>query len=159
MNDSQFVKSFAIMIIGLMILAVVLFGIANNIGGKFAYRQDTSATTAKAVAERIQPVGHLAVATQVANALIPAAEASDKGKAVFDATCAACHMAGVAGAPKFGDKAAWAPRIAQGMDTLHQHALKGFQGKSGFMPAKGGNMSVPDDDVKAAVDYMVGAAK
>jgi len=73
--------------------------------------------------------------------------------------CGVCHGAGVAGAPKFGDKAAWAPRIAQGNDTLYTHAIKGFQGKAGMMPAKGGNASLKDEDVKASVDYMVGKAK
>jgi cytochrome c5 len=70
----------------------------------------------------------------------------------------ACHGAGIAGAPKYGDKAAWAPRIAQGSNVLYDHALKGFQGKAGVMPPKGGS-SAPDADVKAAVDYMVAAAK
>jgi cytochrome c5 len=64
----------------------------------------------------------------------------------------------VAGAPKFGDKAAWSGRIAQGTPTLYEHAIKGFQGKAGVMPPKGGS-SAPDADVKAAVDYMVSAAK
>jgi cytochrome c5 len=58
-----------------------------------------------------------------------------------------------------GDKAAWAPRIAQGPNVLHDHAIKGFQGKAGVMPAKGGNTSLSDADVKAAVDHMVAAAK
>jgi cytochrome c5 len=80
------------------------------------------------------------------------------GKALFDATCVACHGAGIAGAPKFGDKAAWAPRIAQGTNTLYQHAIKGFQSEFGTMPPKGGS-TAPDADVKAAVDYMVAAAK
>ena len=70
-----------------------------------------------------------------------------------------CHASGVTGAPKFGDKADWGPRIAQGKDTLYQHALNGFQGKKGMMPPKGGNTSLPDADVKAAVDYMVSQAK
>ena len=83
------------------------------------------------------------------------AKSEDTGKKVYDTTCFACHAAGVAGAPKFGDKAAWGPRIAQGMDVLHTHALKGFTGKAGTMPPKGGNMSLSDADVKAAVDYMV----
>lgn len=61
-------------------------------------------------------------------------------------------------APKFGDKAAWAPRIAQGLDTLYQHAINGFQGKSGVMPPKGGS-SASDDEVKAAVRYITDAAK
>ena len=87
------------------------------------------------------------------------AQSDDKGKKVYDSTCVACHAAGVAGAPKFGDKALWAPRIAQGVDTLYTHAIKGFQGKVGMMPPKGGSMSLSDADVKAAVDYMVAHAK
>ena len=83
---------------------------------------------------------------------------SDAGKALFNTACTACHTAGIAGAPKFGDKAAWAPRIAQGTNTLYEHAIKGFQGKAGVMPPKGGS-TAPDADVKAAVDYMVAAAK
>jgi cytochrome c oxidase subunit 2 len=77
------------------------------------------------------------------------------GKATYDTTCSVCHAAGVAGAPKFGDKAAWAPRIKQGKDALYTSALKG----KGAMPPKGGNMSLGDDAVKAAVDHMVGAAR
>jgi cytochrome c5 len=83
---------------------------------------------------------------------------ADAGKNLYNQTCAACHGAGIAGAPKFGDKAAWAPRIAQGNATLYDHAIKGFQGKAGMMPPKGG-ASAPDGDVKAAVDYMAAAAK
>jgi cytochrome c5 len=77
------------------------------------------------------------------------------GKAIFEASCSACHGTGVAGAPKIGDKAAWAPRIKQGAETLHEHALKG----KGAMPPKGGNMSLSDADVKAAADYMMGQGK
>jgi len=84
----------------------------------------------------------------------PAAGAAD-GKKVFDSTCTACHSTGVAGAPKLGDKAAWAPRIKQGMDTLLQSALKG----KGAMPPKGGNASLSDADVKAAIEFMVSQAK
>jgi cytochrome c5 len=83
---------------------------------------------------------------------------NEAGKALFNTACTACHTAGIAGAPKFGDKAAWAPRIAQGTNTLYEHAIKGFQGKAGVMPPKGGS-TAPDADVKAAVDYMVAAAK
>ena len=81
------------------------------------------------------------------------------GKATYTQACAACHAAGVAGAPKFGDKAAWQARIAQGNDTLYKHALQGFKGKAGFMPAKGGRADLSDDAVKAAVDYMVSESK
>ena len=95
----------------------------------------------------------------VAIAATPAAPTQPDGKKVFDASCAACHGAGIAGAPKLGDKAAWAPRIAQGVNVLYTHAIGGLQGKSGVMPPKGGNLSLPDPDVKAAVDYMVAAGK
>jgi cytochrome c5 len=77
------------------------------------------------------------------------------GKSTYDAVCQVCHAAGVAGAPKYGDKAAWAPRIKQGVDALHANAIKG----KGAMPPKGGNPSLSDADVSAAVDYMVSAAK
>jgi cytochrome c5 len=82
-----------------------------------------------------------------------------KGEEIYKQTCFACHAAGVAGAPKLSDKAAWDPRIAQGIDTLYTHSLKGFQGKAGMMPPKGGNMTLSDADVKAAVDYMVAQSK
>jgi cytochrome c5 len=78
-----------------------------------------------------------------------------KGKAVYEASCVVCHGAGIAGAPKLGDAAAWGPRVAQGAPKLHEHAIKGFQGKTGVMPPKGGNTSLADADVIAAVDYIV----
>jgi cytochrome c5 len=81
------------------------------------------------------------------------------GKSVFDKTCTACHTAGVAGAPKLGDKAEWGPRIAQGTDVLHKHAIEGFTGSKGAMPPKGGNTALSDADVKAAVDYMVAQSR
>ena len=101
----------------------------------------------------------VAPAAAVVAAAAPTAAPAVDGKKVFTMSCAACHATGVAGAPKFGDKAAWAPRIAQGVNVLYTHALGGFQGKAGVMPPKGGNTTLPDADVKAAVDYMVAAAK
>lgn len=77
------------------------------------------------------------------------------GKAVYDKTCVACHASGVANAPKLGDKAAWAPRIATGRDALVASVVKG----KGAMPPKAGAATLSDDDIKAAVEYMVGAAK
>ncbi len=77
------------------------------------------------------------------------------GKKVYDSTCTACHAAGVANAPKLGDKAAWAPRTKQGMDALVQSAAKG----KGAMPPKGGNASLSDADLRAAIEYMVSQAK
>ncbi len=77
------------------------------------------------------------------------------GKKVYGSVCALCHAAAVAGSPKPGDKADWGPRIAQGNEVLYKHAIVGFTGAKGMMPAKGGGVNLTDDEVKAAVDYMV----
>ena len=100
------------------------------------------------------PVAAAAPATAAA-APAQAAAGPGKGKAVYDTTCMVCHAAGVANAPKLGDKGAWAPRLATGIDTLYTSSLKG----KNAMPPKGGNVALPDADVKAAVDYMVAQAK
>jgi cytochrome c5 len=73
------------------------------------------------------------------------------GKAVYEKTCSACHATGVAGAPKVGDKAAWAEHIAEGIEHLVQVALKG----EGAMPPKGGNPALSEEEVRAAVNYMI----
>lgn len=114
-----------------------------------------TASASASAAAAVPAAANVAVATPAA---APSAAKAD-GKSVYDSTCHVCHGPGIAGAPKFGDKAAWTPRIAEGMATLHQHALHGFQGKTGVMPPKGGNMSLSDADVEAAVDYMASAAK
>jgi cytochrome c5 len=118
---------------------------------------DLSDTEVKRAIEYMFNAGTGAAAPAVVAAAAPAAPAAAAadGKKVYEGVCVACHGAGIAGAPKFGDKAAWAPRIKTGMDTLYAAALKG----KGAMPAKGGNASLPDADVKAAVDYMTAAAK
>ncbi len=94
----------------------------------------------------------------VAPAMTPIAENS-QGKSVFNKTCAMCHAMGTAGAPKPGDQADWGPRIAQGIDVLYKHALEGFTGAKGVMPARGGAATLTDDEVKAAVNYMVGTSE
>ena len=129
---------------------------------------DPSALTPQAVAERLQPVGHVVFAgtpEAAAEGAAPAAPAPTEvakakagppdGKKIYEGTCVACHGTGVAGAPKFGDKAAWAPRIATGMDTLLKVALNG----RGAMPPKGGNASLSKDEVHAAIEYMVSHSK
>ncbi len=94
-----------------------------------------------------------AAATPAPAAAAPAA--AGPGKKVYDSACVACHASGVANAPKFGDKAAWAPRLATGLDALTTSVIKG----KGAMPPKGGNASIPDADIRAAVEYMAAAAK
>jgi cytochrome c5 len=134
---------------------------ANQAGANF--KEPPAAVPAQVAASSSTPIASAAAATPApasgATAAAPAAAAAkgggSNGKAVFDQTCAVCHGAGIAGAPKAGDKAAWAPRLKQGVDTLHQNALKG----KGAMPPKGGNMALSDADVQAAVDYMVSLVK
>ena len=97
----------------------------------------------------------VAAAPAPAPAPAPAAPVNAVGESVYKKTCALCHAAGVAGAPKLGDKADWGPRLAQGIDTVYKHAIEGFTGEKGMMPPRGGGASLTDDEVKAAVDYMV----
>lgn len=121
---------------------------------------DTAAPSpapAPAASAASTPAPQAAMVPVAAAATIAAPSAAElaKGEKVFTTTCQACHGAGVLGAPKFGDKALWAPRIAQGMDTLHNNALNGIR----MMPPRGGNAALKDDEVIAAVDYMVSKAK
>jgi cytochrome c5 len=159
MTDRAFLKTFSGLLAALVALTVVIFVVAQMVSGTGKVKAKVAQADGDVVA-RIKPVGELVVASAatVANGVIPTAKAAD-GKATYDKACMACHAAGVAGAPKLADKAAWGPRIAQGNDTLYTHAIKGFTGKKGMMPPKGGNMSLADADVKAAVDYMVGQSK
>jgi len=88
--------------------------------------------------------------------VVAAAEATKKSpEEIYNGVCGACHATGAAGAPKLGDTAAWAPRIAKGMDTLHTHALQGFN----MMPPRGTCAACSDDDIMAVVDYMVSKSK
>ena len=112
-----------------------------------------SAAPAAAPAPAPAPAPVAAPAPAAAPAAAPVAENS-VGKSVYGKTCALCHGAGVAGAPKPGDKADWGPRIAQGKETLYKHAIEGYTGSKGMMPARGGGASLTDDEVKAAVDFM-----
>lgn len=160
MTDREFLKTFSGLLAALVALTVIIFVVAQMVSGPGKAQTKTVQADSE-IAERIKPVGELVVAgaTAVANGVVSTANAAADGKSVFDKACVACHGAGVAGAPKMGDKAAWAPRIAQGNDMLYSHALKGYQGKKGFMPAKGGNAGLADAEVKAAVDHMVGQSK
>jgi len=120
-----------------------------------------------AVVERIHPFGQVYMPGEEASAGEPiVAEAAQpdpvetrmSGPQVFNDACLVCHGAGVGGAPIKGNAEAWAPRIGKGKDTLYQHALEGFTGEVGFMPARGARMDLSDDEIKSAVDYMVSEA-
>ena len=163
-------------VIGAAALIVGIILLAQFAVGAYGARslKDDPAMSPDAVAKRLAPAATVNIdpnahattpaptatpAAGVAAVTIPPAAArtasAGSGKATYDAVCNVCHGAGVAGAPKLGDKAVWAPRMKAGLDALHASALKG----KGAMPAKGGNTALSDADVKAAVDYMVAAAK
>jgi cytochrome c5 len=111
----------------------------------------------QAVAERLAPEGHVTLESDVVS-VVPVAAASSEprsGEQIYNLTCHTCHAAGVAGAPMLGDKEAWAPRIAQGMETLYKHALSGLNA----MPPKGLCMDCSEEELDGAVDYMVSKAK
>jgi cytochrome c5 len=172
------VKLAIVVVAGAVALIVAIIMLVQFAIGAYGGRslKDEPAMSAEAVAARIAPVAKFTVdpaapapaaapaagaaPVAVAAVSIPAAPAkaggadAGKGKALYDTVCMACHASGVAGSPKFGDKAAWAPRIKTGTAALYEAALKG----KGAMPAKGGSAAA-DADVKAAVDYMVAAGK
>jgi cytochrome c5 len=110
------------------------------------------------VAASPTPPAVAAATTAVAPAAAVVAE-NPVGKSTFGKVCALCHAGGVGGAPRPGDKADWGPRIAKGMDVLHQHALQGFTGDKGTMPPRGGMPTLTDDEVKAGVDYMASLSR
>jgi len=114
------------------------------------YERNTQKTI-KAISKTV--VGILSLFTVATSAF------AASGEATFKSVCKVCHASGVMGAPKMGSSADWSPRVAKGMDVLEENAIKGFKGKKGMMPAKGGRSSLSDDEVKAAVAYMVNGSK
>ena len=110
------------------------------------------------IAARIAAVGQINTAqaqSSTTTTQVAVTEAAVDGQKVYQSACIACHGAGVAGAPMVGNAAAWVARIAAGNDSLYANAINGLVGSSGVMPAKGGNTTLSDAEVKAAVDHMV----
>ena len=164
-------RHFAIMIAALAGVAVILIIIGQIV---HAYQpSEATDTQARAASERIMPVGgdyagatgraamqeEAAAAAKAASSQVAYGGTTD-GKTIFGQLCTTCHSTGAAGAPKITDKAAWAPRVAEGIDTLVKHAIDGYTGPDGnHMPAKGGNPALSDAQVEATVKWMVSQVK
>ena len=169
-QDTHFVNTFS-MVIGLLVLvAIGIIVFARTVA---AHTQETDSIEqrdfAKSVASRIEPLSQEAVIGQdnTALAIKPDAPAGSgvqlpipkDGAQVYEQVCSACHGLGIAGAPKAGDVAAWGPRIAKGKAVLYDHALHGYTGQSGAMPAKGNRLDIPDAIIQEGVDHMVDMVK
>jgi cytochrome c5 len=170
-QDTHFFNVFSLVIGLLVAVALALFALARVVASETQEKQMlVEGQYLKGVKERVEPFARVAVAGQDNSALKieptsaagsaagPAAQPKN-GDELYEQACKACHGAGIGGAPKTGDKAAWGPRVAKGDAILYEHAIKGFTGTAGMMPAKGGRVDVSDDLVKQAVDHMVGAVK
>jgi cytochrome c5 len=148
----------------LMLFIFLLVGHHHDIPDRVRLDRSALLGIGSSVAERIKPVAQVNVASAdmqrepVKNAVTAPPPRRD-GQQVYQATCFACHGAGIAGAPKLGDRSQWAKHIAKGLDTLYASAVNGVQGSTGAMPAKGGNPALSNAEVRAAVDYMVGRSK
>ena len=161
MTDRQFTKSFFKMIFFLVLLTIALIAAGIVIGGSIddKLRAQSEEFTQRIIAQRTQPIGTLNVGAMEPSVEpttpVQVASTGDVGKSVYDKACFICHTTGITGAPKPGDAENWAPRITKGLDTLYSNAIKGFQGETGIMPPKGGNLLLSNEDVMAAVDYLV----
>jgi cytochrome c5 len=162
-SDTHFFNSFSVVLGILIAFTICLFAFARVMGRDQNAEEQQDPLVIKAAQQNTTPFAREAIAGQDNSALaIAAAPPSGSAAAVpttgedaFKQVCSACHGAGINGAPKAGDKAAWAPRIAEGKDTLYQHAIEGYKG---VMPARGGT-NWPDPTVRMAVDYMVSLSK
>lgn len=164
-RDQKFFDMYSLVIGVLVIFAILILVFVMKLSDvtQGIYTADTAEYQAE-VSNRIRPFGKVYLPGEEASAgepVVAEAEQPDpvetmmSGPQVYNEACLICHGAGVGGAPIVGDVDAWSARIAQGNDLLYQHAVEGFTGSTGFMPAKGARMDLTDDEVIAAVDYMV----
>ena len=168
-HDSHFFNMFSLVLGILVAIAILLFALSKLVGNETqAQHIKDDALNRQAVQVRTSPFARTAIAGQDNAALeiqegsaetTAAASLPTTGEGLYNMACVACHGAGIAGAPKLRDKAAWGPRLAQGMPTLYKHALEGFQGQTGMMPPKGGRVDLADDLIRMGVDYMAEQAR
>lgn len=163
-RDQKFFDLYSLVIGVLAAFALAILVLAMKMSDltQGVYTRDAAEYQA-AVAGRIAPLGqvylpgeeHTSSAPKAATAAQPAPVAAAlSGPQVYNTACLACHGAGIGGAPLVGDAAAWAPRIAKGEDTLNASALDGFT-DIGYMPPKGGRVDLSDEEILAAVGYMI----
>jgi cytochrome c5 len=154
--------SLVIGVLAAIALAILVLAMKMSDLTQGVYTRDTAEYQA-AVEERIRPVGQVylpgddvssAAATVQTSAEPEPVAAAMTGPQVYNAACIACHGTGVGGAPIVGNADQWAARIAQGSDVMHRHAIEGFSGSAGYMPAKGGRTDLSDEEIASAVDYM-----
>ncbi len=163
--DLDFLKRFSMVLVFLSILTLGLILFASYLNGKL--KRDVDPGVQQRVLARIAPVGQVYAgatgAAAQADALKAAAAAASAqvayggtmdGSVVYGNLCTGCHTSGAGGAPKL-EVAAWTARIAQGNEVMHKHAIEGYTGAAGVMPAKGGNPALTDEQVKATVDWML----
>lgn len=164
-HDLVFLKHFSQIILGLVVLTIVLIGAAFVAHRKLP--PEPSQEAAQRLTDQIKPFGAVYAGETGAAAMAAAAEAaraaaasqvafggSTDGQLIYTNACAACHTSGAGGAPTLA-RSAWTARIAQGTDVLVRHAIDGFQGSAGLMPARGGNPALSDEQVEASVRWML----
>lgn len=166
-HDTHFFNIFSVVLGLLVLFALLIFAFARHVGHKHQFTAiQSDPMVLEAVEARTGIPARVAVAGQdnaalavrpvvASAAAAPALSAPKDGVEVYEVACKACHGVGLAGAPKSGDTAAWSPRIAKGKETLYEHAIKGFSGTAGVMPAKGGRADVSDDLIRQAVDHIL----
>ncbi|HET7370315.1 MAG TPA: c-type cytochrome [Gammaproteobacteria bacterium] len=161
-QDKSFINTFMLVLGFLAAGAVVFYIVAHIVAAGHYSAMSSDPLRDRLLAERLAPVGQAYVGNVPASALQVASKSSGAAaepqspKEIWQGTCSACHATGVAGAPKIGDKQEWAKHIAKGLATLKDHAINGYHGPEGFMPPKGGNPSLTDEQVVAAMKYMIG---
>ena len=182
-NDTSFIHTFTLLILGLTVTGLIAFVLAQFVANKAEEnevisqnvieriqtvgRQNTTgkqisvSSVAGLVPDSIELNSSITSSNQPVVVkeepnlkAVASSNISKTGKQVYDAACAVCHGAGVAGAPKFGDSSAWKTRVTKGDEKLYANAINGYIGNAGVMPAKGGRPDLSDNEVRNAVDYI-----
>ena len=183
-DDAAFLHTFTFLLLGLTAIGIFAFILASIV----ADRAESEQPTESSEIERTKPTGNInaqgnAVEVASIGGLNPAkigqkqalpvasneetesitekptAKLERTAEEVYSQACSLCHMAGVAGAPRYADKKAWAPRVSKGLEPLYANAINGYVGEAGVMPAKGGRPDLSDKEVRDAVDYMLSSIK